>query len=237
MKIGNLNLGKKVAFVYLAFIILILIITAIIINTKDNGINNYNKYLSNLPNNTRSSINSGLYNIVKWNSTSDKIDTSDAKIRDGSTIYNQDSSTKIYSGSLIVDLEKNKQSYQVFFRWTDSSSVSISGDTVNIVCLPKEKLIYGDFNCKDSTSDYQDYINKNPILNYLPHYTDNYAVKANIDGDRVIGLNVSIVLYGVDIKENSKEEAVNKYKLEFNNWLKSLNLNTDKYIINYTVNI
>jgi len=201
------------------------------------GVNNYDKYIPNLPADRRSSINSTLYKITKDNSNGKDININDATIRKDSVEYNYDKSTDINSGSFIVDMPSVKQSYLISYEWSpDNNNVNLSGYSATAACLPLSRLVYGDFSCKDSFLNSRNNINRDPILNYLPHSTFNYVVTANMNNQNKVDLEANIILYSYDIRDGNRDNSINKYKNEITDWIKSNGLNPDNYFIRYSIN-
>ncbi|NTW61149.1 hypothetical protein HGB24_00490 [Candidatus Saccharibacteria bacterium] len=200
-----------------------------------NGINNFDSNLPNLSANMKDSINDQLAKTVGINTRDQSIDISDAIIRNGSSSYQQNEITGIYSGSFIVDLKKMSQSYKASIQWSKNDRTQIIGDTVRIRCLPVNNLIYGDFNCQDETTKLEDIERNNPILQYLPYSTNNFIISANINKDGTVSLNADIILYSYDTRDKNEEESINKYKLQIIDWIKSKDFNPDDFIISYKI--
>lgn len=240
MKLSELSKGQKITIVSAIILSVILIMLFLFMKPnnkygKEVGINNYDKYISNLPTDRRDSINSTLYNIIKSNLKSGDPSVKDATIRKDSVINNYDSTTNINSGTFIVDIPSIKQSYSIYFEWsTDVNNVNLSGYTAAASCLPADKLIYGDFGCID------DFTKTNTgsliILDYLPYSTFNYTITARINDSNKVDLNVDMVLYSADTHDGNRDNSINKYKTEIIDWIKSKNLNPVDYVINYNIN-
>lgn len=201
------------------------------------GVNNYDKYASNLPVDRRDSINATLYKIIKDNSKNGNININDAAIRKDSAEYIYNKTTNINSGSFIIDIPSIKQSYLISYEWSsDENNSNLSGYSATATCLSTDKLIYGDFNCKDNFSNSKNNIDRDPILNYLPYSTFNYTITASINSQNKADLNVGMVLYSSDTRDGNRDNSINKYKTEIINWIKSKSLNPDNYLINYSIN-
>lgn len=240
MIFSDLNTKQKGVIISVALIFIIMFALLFLLQPhnqygKEIGINNYNKYISNLPTDQKDAINSNLYNIVKWNSTSSDPSIKDAAIRDGSVEYTNDATKNIYYGSFIVDVLSIKQSYLVHYIWSpDKSNVNLGGYAATIECLPSSKLIYGNFTCKDDFNRSPIITNSDPILDYLPHSTLDYNVTGNYNGNK-LDLNVDILLSLSDTLDNKTEDSINKYKSQVVDWIKSIKLNPDNYSITYNI--
>ncbi|MFZ2125129.1 MAG: hypothetical protein WA087_01245 [Candidatus Saccharimonadales bacterium] len=246
MTFSNLDKKQKIVILSAGFIFVALIALLFLIRTPNKygegvSINNYDKYISNLPTDRRDSINSTLYKIIKSNSDSDSDSDStasvkDATIRDGSSVDTYNKSTDINSGSFIVDMESIQQSYLISYEWSSTENNSnLSGYTAVATCLPTDKLIYGDFNCKDDFINSTSNTNRDPILKYLPQSTFNYNITGEINNDNKVDLNVEIFLYSADTRDGGRDSSIKKYKAEVIKWIRSVKLNPDNYTIYYSI--
>ncbi len=203
-----------------------------------NGINisGYDKYIPNLPADRRDSIDTALYKITKNNSNNSNVSIKDAIIRGDSVTYNYDKPTNVNSGSFIVDMQSIKQSYLITYEWSsDVNNASLSGYSVAAACLPANKLIYGDFSCKDDFSSPTNNSSRDPILDYLPYTTFNYVVTATTNTPNKVELDANIILYSSDTIDGNRDSSINKYESEITDWIKSKGLNPNNYLINYSI--
>jgi hypothetical protein len=245
MIMNELNAKQKIAIISLGFISVLILVAIIVLSFfvqphnkygNEIGISNYDKYVSNLPVNRRDAINSNLYNIVKLNSKSKNPSIQDATIRGDSVEYNYDEATNINSGSFIVDMKSVRQSYLISYRWSsDENNMYIGGYAAKIECLPLDKLIYGNFSCKDDFANSINAASRDPILDYLPYSTFNYTVVANNNSGK-IELNVDMILNSSDTRDGQRDNSINKYKSQVVDWIKSIKFNPDDYSINYNIN-
>lgn len=242
MILNDLDVKQKITIISIGLVFIAIFVLLFFLQPHNKygseiGINNYDKYISNLPTDRRDAINSNLYNIVELNLKSGNASINDATIRENSNVedYNKETNTRL--GSFIVDIESVKQSYLISYNWTsDNNNINVSGYTATITCLPLEKLIYGDFGCKDDFSAHKDYIKNNPILDYLPYSTFNYEVTANTNNDnKKVNLDVNIILYSYDTRDGRQDISINKYKSEITDWIKSKSLNPSDFTINYNI--
>lgn len=239
MTINGLNKQQKTVILLLGLLFITIFVLLFFLQPSNKygneiGVNNYDKYISNLPTDRKDSINSTLYNITKNNLKSGNPNINDATIRDKSVDYNYDKTTNVHSGSFIVDMPSIKQSYLISYEWSsDSNNGNLSGYTAAATCLPSDKLIYGDFGCKDDFTP-KNNTNRDPILGYLPYSTFNYSITANNDSGK-ISLNVSIFLYLSDTRDGGKDASISKYKSQVINWIKSKKLNPADYTIYYSI--
>lgn len=234
------NKKKIVILAIIATIIIIVPLFIFSLKPKKYGvgieIKGYDKYLTEIPRDTRDSLNSTLYNIVKMNLESNaKIDVKDAVIRGDKSITNKyDNKTKVTSGTFIVDMASIKQSYLMHFEWSSEKGADYSGYPVVAECLPIEKLVYGDFNCKDMFTVLKE--NRDPILDDLPYRgADNYSVTASYDENKKIMLDVAIRLDPSVVGEAEKAAYIQKAKDEFAYWLSWVGHDIKDYKVNYTV--
>lgn len=137
-------ISLSILVAYLIFIVIYFVFST----PRSIEITNFKNIVTNGPINLESSVNNMLYKIVIDNKGSINRFTS-ATIRDNSTIKSYDENTKVTSVNFIVDLPNIKQSYQVNYNYLIENNSFNSGYPISISCLPKSKLIYGDFKCKD----------------------------------------------------------------------------------------
>lgn len=232
---------KKIIILTIAAIFIIIPVTlSLLNNTNGYGvgieIKGYSKYINDLPQDSKNSLNSTLYNVVKMNLPDNTdINVKDAYIRDkASTTKEYDEATKITSGNFIVDIASLKQSYLMYYEWSNDDDAQYSGYPVTARCLSTDKLKYGDFKCKDMFSILEDA--RDPIMDYLPHETTNYKVTASYDSDEKIMLDVNIILSASDLINNGREDAINKYKADFAYWMTWIGYDIEDYTVNYTAN-
>jgi len=203
-------------------------------STKEIHINAYDTYIPNLPAFVRDALNQSLCANVKTNLKSSNFNVGDANIRDGSVEFEFDE-IKTHSGSFIVDIQSIRQSYEMSYKWSQDKNKNILGVYTATKCLPSNKLLFGDFDCKDYLTDSANETKPNPILDYLPYSTFNYSIKANNDSGK-LELDADIFLYSADTRDGGRDESIKKYKSEVIDWIKSKELNPDDYSINYNIN-
>ena len=195
-------------------------------------IQNYTSKVKNLPGDVRDATESYLYNVTKMN-VNDSVNVSkisDAHIRDGSDT--QEEQSGVYTGSYIVDMESIKQSYGVSYTYSDDDS-KMGGNPIVIQCLPKEKLIYGEFKCTDLVSEQSS--TTDPLIRYLPY--ENFSFKISPDatqGDTLV-LVTTLSIPESDLKgsQDSRLAVINAYKSQVEDWIRSKGADPNKYIITY----
>ena len=144
-------------------------------------IDNFSDYFGDAPRDDRDKVFAALYDIVESNADANSLKdmpASGAMIRDGSAenIYNKEEN--LHVGNFIVDMESIGQSYSGHFEWSsDVENIYFSGYVMLYVCLDRNDLIYGDFECRDIFSS--DVTTKFPVTQNLPYtveyYSDNYT--------------------------------------------------------------
>jgi len=120
----------------------------------------------------------------------------------------------------------------------------IGGKTIqNMVIVLKAKYIPSEKLSKDlrkAVSDDQDQkqLISDPILSYLPYGGINYKLNAtyntNKSNNDVIAIDAQILLNASDVRTN-KQAAINLYKQQVQDYIKSLGLDPNKYLIQYKV--
>lgn len=110
-----------------------------------------------LTENSKDSIEHAVYRAVSDNSPSKNIEKSGVDIREGSLINKYYEDANINYVSFIADVPNASQSYQVAHIWSsDGKNKYVSPDiNVAVTCLPKEQLVYGDFECDHKQDDHK----------------------------------------------------------------------------------
>ncbi len=237
-------LSRKKVIIAIVLFILVVCIIAITSNIKSSEnrygdhleIANLDQYTKGAPSN-KDSLDYIKYDLlrtvnknVKEPVQNDSI--KDILIRDNSFKQEKDEDTKVYTVSFIVDIKSLKQSYNVSYQWSESGkkdNLNEWGTTVK--CLPKDQLVYGDFNCKDMFTELSA-PPVDPILNHLPHSTVDY--KVSYDPTKEKTLNATIYTTAADERIDS-EGAIKQYKSDLQKWITSTGLNPKDYKINYTI--
>lgn len=247
------NRRKKTLIIFTVLVLFFLGTTILLIFINRGNNNSYGEELTiaNLSEYTKGRqsdkqsieyIGHELFKTVNLNVSSPVTDNSvkDVRVRAGSFTQTFDDRTKVYTVSFIVDIQSLKQSYDVSYQWDASSS----GNTEKldewgtvVKCLPKEKLLYGDFSCKDMFTELQG--NTDPILNSLPHSTLDYNLTVaqgttGIKGDQKLILDADLLLSAADVR-SGRDAAIAAYTQEVRDYITSLGLNPDSYTINYTI--
>ena len=201
-------------------------------NGPELGIEGLSKTVANLPAERRSAIQAMLLTTVRMN-TSENIDESNISkgvIREGTEKSDFDQDKELYTGSFIVDLESIRQSYEVaYFYREDPDSFITGGNTVEVTCLPPEKLIYGDFDCKDILSEQSKDVD--PIIKELPFISTYFKVSAHYVGDE-LELTAELRMLPSDY-DKSPVAAVQKYKEKVYTWIRSTGNDPSSYTIKF----
>lgn len=226
---------KQIIILVTSFICLIGLLSAIYIiqnNSNQISINNYDKYLKNLPNDRKTDINRAIYSQIRY---LDKLQDykNDTNIRSNSYSEKYNKSSFIYQSSFIIDIPSLKISYRIGLSWTKKSNIELSGSNLSFSCVEKSEIIYKDFNCRKSLNLPD--ITDDKILNYLPYSVSNYSIIIKSNTPSGISLYIDIFLDLADTENNKTETSIAKYKTAALNWIKSKNLNPNSYIVNYRI--
>lgn len=230
----------KISVVLIVIIFISLIVFALMFTNKNSygnsvNINNFDQKVQNLPKDRKDSIAATLYNTLQINlSDKSKISSiNDVVIREGSEKQDFDSTTKVYTGSFIVDVASVKQSYLVSYVYSQNpDDGNMTGYPVMITCLESSKLIYGEFDCKDILAS--ETTGLDPILKYLPYDALDFEIKATRNEDGTVkNLHVTLLLSDADYNTGI-DAAIATYKQEALEWIKSAGFDPAKYTINYT---
>lgn len=243
----NHNIRKKIVVLFIIFWV-ILALVLIIFTIYNNSANKYGDYveISNISNyikykpqdkNTMDFIKHNLLETIRLN-TQNKTQPNSVKdiiVRDNSFQQNYDQTIDIYTVKFIVDIPSLSQSYLVNYQWSNKEdNIHINENGTMVVCLPPQQLIYKEFNCKDSFSIQKG--NVDPMVEFLPYSTFNYTVTATMKDNDKVDLDVNMILYSSDTRDGNRDNAIAKYKTEIIDWIKSIKLNPDDYLINYSIN-
>ena len=242
------DIVKKRILIIVAICFVVLVVVFIVLgfmfgnkasNPYGNGIiiQNYNDKIKNLPSEMKQGTEAYLYNIADRNNKGsyNLKSIKDAYIRNGSNTQDYSESKNLYSGNYIVDIESIKQSYYIQYTYSsDQKNVHAPGDAIIVSCLPKDKLIYGIFNCSDfisaQASKYED------IIQFLPFENFSFKLSANAtSGEDKVILVAELRIPDSDLTGDSVSDSkvIDMYKKEVTDWIKSKNLNPDDYIITY----
>lgn len=113
-------------------------------------IDNFSDYYYHVPEKTKNTIFSTLYGTVLKNS-SNRTPHSGAVIRDSEPyLYTYNNDYTGYYGEFVVDIPEIQQSYSVKFTFNEDPDSFMGGFASLVYCLPEDKMIYPDFNCKEN---------------------------------------------------------------------------------------
>lgn len=151
----NNRLRIKIISISLCFTILLIVAAGFVFSyfiekSKYTTIDNFGNYYYNVPEKTKKIIFSNLKDTIKGN-TSQNIPSSGAVVRETEPyLYNYNTKYNSYTGEFTVDIPSIQQSYLIKFNFNEDPNSSLGGYAVLIYCLPKDKMIYPDFNCKEN---------------------------------------------------------------------------------------
>ena len=113
-------------------------------------VDNFSDYYYDVPEKTQNTIFSTLYSTVSKNS-SNHTPHSGAVIRDSEPyLYTYNNDYTGYYGEFIVDIPEIQQSYLVKFAFNEDPDSFMGGFASLVYCLPEDKMIYPDFDCKEN---------------------------------------------------------------------------------------
>ncbi|MEO5690995.1 MAG: hypothetical protein ABIQ64_02310 [Candidatus Saccharimonadales bacterium] len=237
------NSRKKLFIVIGIFIGLVLLMIALYVYTtlkNDDGkltISNLSSYTKVSSSNKEKIdyIQYDLFRVVNLNSDTSVSSNSikDIVIRDKSFSEKYNEEIKTHTVTFIVDIKSLKQSYDVSYQWVDPSS-----DTQEVLdeygtvvkCLPKEKLVYGDFGCEDMFTVLS--TPSDPILNHLPYSSENFEVVYDPRATKT--LSVTIKTSASD-ERSGGDAAIERYKVDVKTWLATVTKNPEDYTVNFTL--
>lgn len=166
---------------------------------------------------------------VKTPVTADSV--KDIVIRDKTFTQVYDDDLDVYTVNFIVDISSLSQSYDVTYQWSsDGKRDNLTEAGTVVKCLPAEKLVYGNFNCKDMFNEFSTPVD--PILNYLPHTTADYKVVYDPTATKT--LKATIYTTAAD-ERIDPDTAIEQYKADVKKWVASTGVNASEYTIRYTL--
>jgi len=171
-------------------------------------------------------VNKNLDKPVKGSSVKD------ALVRDGTFSQTYNDKVDVYTVKFIVDIASLKQSYDVSYQWVESgdSYQKLDEYGTGVRCLPKDKLKFGDFNCKDMFTQLQP---TEPLLQHLPYTTPNIDVVLDPRAEKT--LSVTIQTSAAD-ERTDPDAAIALYKSQVNSWLRSVGgVDPSDYTIRYDI--
>ena len=158
-------------------------------------------------------------------------DVTDLTIRQNSFSQKYDDKNGVHTVRFIVDSAKLQQSYKVSYQWAQNHNNQTNVDEWGTVvsCPDQADVIYKNFKCHDMFSETHG--ENDPILQFLPKETLSY--KITYDGQSNT-LKARIETNGAD-ERGDPAAAVEGYKKEINDWIKSVGLDPAKYKIEYSI--
>jgi len=179
-------------------------------------------------------IRYALFNTISYNLDRPLAngEIEDVLIRPNSFLQTYNEATKAHSVSFIVDIESLQQSYGVRYQWSNNRSFVTAEYSTLVFCLPIDQLIFSDFRCKYMMSSENQV--SDPIMRHLPHSTLNFRITAGGLDNGKLTLNITITLSAYDERTNP-DAAIDSYKTEVTNWIKSIDQDPNDYNLNYNI--
>lgn len=220
---------------------IIVTIVALLNNKNPYGesitIQNYDQKVKNLSQDYEDNISASLYKIVDLNTEADVngAEVKDAFIREGSEVQNEVLKGQRYQGSFIVDIDSLKQSYNVQYAYSTRDGDSfIAGYPILLSCVQPDKVKYDGFDCKDLIETQSSTQQLDALVNFLPHSTLSYSLKADATGDEFV-VHAKLNIPEVDLKGDaaSRQQTVQLYKSLVTDYIRSNGFDPEKYTIEY----
>jgi len=242
---NQVNPQKKLLIITLSFVLLVILASAVYwyISSRNNPegdslvIKNLDSYTQGKPSNkdTLNYIEHMLYTTVNLNLNKPVKDKSieDVMVRDGSFSQEYNQSKSVHTVKFIVDIQSLKQSYDVSYQWSANNKYSSGLDEwgTTVKCLPKDKLIYKDFKCRDMFSEMSTTADDPMLAKILPYEGDFYTIRY-YSGDKAGNTIISIQIMITPTGERTKKQF-DIYKKEAQDWLVSSGVNLDNYVLIY----
>ena len=180
--------------------------------------------IENLPERGQESIEYYIYKAVADNGANGNIQKNGVEIREGSLVNNYYENTNVHYVNFIADIPDVKQSYQIYYMWSDDelNQYISPNDSAGVICLNKEQLIYGDFNCTSGYKNVRESIIGQILFGYsylLPGF-DNLSVKMDTDKAK---LKINYMACGSQCECKKVSESEKKAAVQgFEDFVKSL---------------
>ncbi|MDO4979124.1 MAG: hypothetical protein Q4E47_03165 [Candidatus Saccharibacteria bacterium] len=170
---------KKYGVIAIISVVVICItygVISYIININDQQITVSNlTSLSKMPKNTIEEIQKNAFGIVKHNNE-EKSDNEIAALSVKARDFKEEVKNKIYSGRFIFDVDEYKQSYVIYFTWTNDQTKDIEDEIgsylVTSGCPKINELKYDYFKC--GSPYYDDDSEYGVVTNILPYSEGNF---------------------------------------------------------------
>jgi len=238
---GSITARQRRLLLIFGVIFMVVVALLVVYFTRDTGTNqfgarikiqNYDNIVKNLSPDMRDSIENYTYTVAAMNHSGELkgSSVSDMVIRNSSSTQTFSEDTNTYDGNFIIDSKKLQQSYFVQYSYSkDETNTNTGSSPVIVSCLPKDKLIYGSFNCKDLISESTS--EDDALLQYLPFQNFSFKITpVEVDGG-ALSLNVALYISDVDLGNSaaSRFQAVASYKQQVYDWIKSKGVDPTKY--------
>lgn len=244
MEIFKYKKVRIIVFLFFLISLLIVCISYYFISSKNQygeslTISNLSDYINGKPSDSQTieRIENFLYKTVKYNVK--KLEDNSIKdiiIRDDSFSQKHDKEHDVYTVNFIVDIKSLSQSYKVSYQWQTKNKTKfnpyIDQYGTQVICLPIDQLIFGDFNCRDERIFEIGFEKYDPVYLLLPYHVDSsYKIVDYTKFDDTVTLNVEA--YAPRWVSKIDEALLATYTAQIKSWLKSRELNPDNYTINY----
>lgn len=157
----------------------------------------------------------------------------DAIVRDTTFTQDDNKDTSIHTVKFIVDIKSLKQSYDISYQWVDRSDVYGDEWGTNVTCLPLNKLLYGDFSCKDMFILAEGPVDEK-LDKILPYTSPFYRIGYFSDGKDFDNPKFTI---SIQIMQNVNSDSTKKgykiYQQQAKDWLVSQGVDMSEYSIVY----
>jgi hypothetical protein len=244
---NSLSSQKKL---FVVALIAVLVLFSIILITKQRTpqkpftvhITNLGSCTKNIHSEPEEDISGEIYSLVKSANDYNKKESPpsyEGTIREGSCKLLVDKNVTGFSGkrssvkatSIILDIPEAKQSWKITFDWiTKKEKVDTNLGDMSPECLPKEGLVYGDFNCEKIMSLARYGTDKyDPILQYMPYTGQGFYLEYN-PNTRAVRAQIR-----VPEKEANNTELIENNKYAVSYWFKHRKLDIKNYKVSYEV--
>jgi len=238
--------------IFITVVAIVAIIAVVVVVNLINAANDKNKkdaiYISNLSScssnmqkSLEDSMRANMYITIQSANEYNKKETLpryESVIRDGSCTEKDISiggidgkKADIKESVAILDIPEAKQSWTITYHWVENGT-PITTDLGTIVipsCVPKEKLIYGDFNCEKIMSLAEYGTDKyDAILQYMPYTGKGFDLSYNPDTKAVAAEII------VQPSQINNQELLTNLRGQVEYWFTHRKLDINSYTVTYT---
>lgn len=226
---GTLN--PVFAFIVVVLIVVILAAVVIIniqktfIEDHRTRIDNMGDYSKTISRTAQEALERALYTRIEGNLVEgQKVPTKGAKIRIDT--YSETEKDEQITGKFIVDIKAVRQSYLVTTTWSKYSNVNLGDYYAELDCVPDDKVIYGDFQCKQQAEFFPGMVG-NPIEKLPYTKTDPKT------GEVAYNIRMMSDYLMISYQACGNEDLKKQYEADARAWLEEQGTDFERYTLRF----